>query len=126
MPKAIEAVRENASTHRCGSAYYLVCDLPYASMVQTAVTRVADEYELNHPGRKVVATISRDNRGPGWSLYRRADSPLCDFRRIANHPSVHFVAPSGFIAKTDDMPLMNAVDLLEVSIEELPVATVPA
>jgi hypothetical protein len=44
--------------------------------------------------------VSQDDRGEGYSLYRRNDSPRVDFSRLEGHPDVTFAHKSGFIAKT--------------------------
>jgi hypothetical protein len=48
-----------------------------------------------------VVFVTLNQRGPGWAIYRRNDHPAVDFRRIANHPAVSFVHPTGFMAIVD-------------------------
>ena len=56
--------------------------------------------ERRHP--ELAFSISHDDRGPGWSLYRYADDPRIDFSRIAADSRVLFVHKSGHLAKTHE------------------------
>lgn len=48
-----------------------------------------------------VITITCDDRGPGYCLYRRNDDPRVDFSKIEGAPGVIFAHKNGFIAKID-------------------------
>lgn len=45
-------------------------------------------------------SLSHDDRGAGWSLYRFNDCPCVDFSRLEGKPEVSFAHKGGFIAKT--------------------------
>ena len=51
-----------------------------------------------HPGAAV--SVSWDDRGAGWALYRFNDHSHVDFSRVASDPRVGFAHNAGFIAKT--------------------------
>jgi hypothetical protein len=45
-------------------------------------------------------SISHDDRGEGWSLYRFNDHPNVDFSQLEGDPAISFAHEGGFIAKT--------------------------
>lgn len=47
----------------------------------------------------VAITITRDDRGDGYSLFRRNDRPRVDFSRIEGLEGVVFAHKGGFVAK---------------------------
>ena len=55
--------------------------------------------------------ISRDDRGPGWTLFRYDDHPAVDFSVLGGQPGVVFAHPVGFMCKTEQMPLGSALAL---------------
>jgi len=59
----------------------------------------------------VAVSISRDDRGPGWSLYRYDDDSRVDFSMLAGHNEIEFAHPGGFIAKTKAMHIEDALTL---------------
>ena len=75
--------------------------------------------------------ISQDDRGLGYSLYRRNDDKSIDFRQIKDNPQVIFAHSNGFIAKTveglgrDDLlslvqqSVVPVVRLTEIRFDEL-------
>lgn len=56
-------------------------------------------------------SISPDDRGAGWALYRFDDHPAVDLSRLADHPQVVFAHLGGFIAKTRPMGRDEAIEL---------------
>lgn len=48
----------------------------------------------------IVVTITNDDRGDGYCLFRRNDDPRVDFSRLEGHDDVIFAHKGGFIAKT--------------------------
>jgi hypothetical protein len=57
-------------------------------------------------------SISRDDRGPGWALFRFDDDPRVDFTRIKDDHNVTFCHNNGFIAKTADVSLQLVEQLV--------------
>jgi len=51
-------------------------------------------------GSDIEVIVSQDDRGTGYSLFRRDDAPKVDFTRIKDDPEVIFAHGGGFIAKT--------------------------
>lgn len=62
-------------------------------LVDAAGDAVLDEF-----GAEIV--VFDDNRGDGWTVLRRNDSPKFDFAKCADIPGVLFAHKGGFIAKT--------------------------
>jgi len=54
--------------------------------------------KLQYPD--VNVTITKDDRGEGYSLFRRNDDPRVDFSRIEGRRGVVFAHKNGFVAKT--------------------------
>lgn len=88
----------------------------------TYVLGALEEYIQQHEEQNkcmVVGTITRDNRGPGWRLYRRNDNPFVDFRKLALAPGVSgkvtFIHNNGFIAVTVDMGVMDLLELFKMA-----------
>jgi hypothetical protein len=104
--------------------------MEYLDKVQRRLTRLADEASSNLYGNVLAldntnidrddeptlgvelfirrnfsnagpdVIVAQDDRGEGYSLYRRNDSPRVDFSRLEGHEDVTFAHKSGFIAKT--------------------------
>jgi len=49
---------------------------------------------------EAAISLSHDNRGKGWALYRYGDHPNIDFSVLEGHEAVFFAHKAGFIAKT--------------------------
>lgn len=47
-----------------------------------------------------VVTVTMDDRGDGFSIFRRNDSPLINFAKLEGHPEVIFAHKNGFVCKT--------------------------
>lgn len=76
----------------------------------TALDVSALEVWLIDQSRSETAVlVLRDDRGDGWKLVRRNDHPQVDFRRIAGHPGVGFVHPTGFLAIVDAETRIHAL-----------------
>jgi hypothetical protein len=57
-----------------------------------------DLRDRKHPDS--AASLSWDDRGNGWSLYRFNDDPRVDFSILEGDPAISFAHKGGFIAKT--------------------------
>ena len=69
-----------------------------------------------HPN--AVATITHDDRGEGYCLFRLNDSPKIDFSLIENDERVLFAHKNGFVAKTHDkLKSTEILELLEKSLK---------
>jgi hypothetical protein len=64
----------------------------------------------NHPN--AVATITHDDRGDGYCLFRLNDSPKIDFSKIESDERILFAHKNGFVAKTHDK--LESTDILEL------------
>ncbi len=64
-----------------------------------------------------AVSISPDERGSGYSLYRFDDHPRVDFCLLAGLPGVKFTHVNGFIAKTEARDLENALLLVGLAIK---------
>jgi hypothetical protein len=71
--------------------------------------------ERHCPGTAI--SLSHDDRGEGWTLYRYDDDPRVDFSRLAGHEAVLFAHKGGFIAKTrHKIPEEELVELVRLAI----------
>ena len=68
--------------------------------------------ELVAAGHDVAISVTHDDRGAGWSLYRFNDHPRVDFSALAENEAVLFAHKGGFIAKTRERLPMGAVKAL--------------
>jgi hypothetical protein len=67
----------------------------------------------------VMISITKDDRGDGWALYRFDDHPRVDFGKLQGRPEVVFAHNGGFIAKTRDLLDRDGlVKLLDLSIRD--------
>jgi hypothetical protein len=64
----------------------------------TDITGSQDLRDREYPD--AAASLSWDDRGAGWSLYRFNDHQSVDFSILESDPAVSFAHKSGFIAKT--------------------------
>jgi len=94
---------------------FMVCELPPTEDIGGVLGTLCREEEAKS-GLTICGIIARDDRGPGWSLFRRNDHPRLDFRRIEGKPLVTYVHASGFIAKTEDVPVEEAIRLFREAI----------
>jgi hypothetical protein len=58
---------------------------------------------------EAVISLSWDDRGSGWSLYRYNDAPTVDFSVLEGLPGISFAHKGGFIAKTRDRVELDVV-----------------
>jgi len=68
-------------------------------------------------GQDIAASITRDDRGPGWALYRFDDDPRVDFFLLKplEGKELIFTHPGGFIAKTHEMDEKRALELVRMA-----------
>ena len=79
---------------------------------------------LEKEGLELAFSISRDDRGGGWSLYRFNDDPGIDFSKhiITLKPKpeyvegVSFSHPGGFISKTEDLSKEELLKLVRSAV----------
>lgn len=60
-------------------------------------------------------SLTLDDRGPGYTLYRFGDSPRLDFSKVAGLPGVTFAHTGGFLVKTGVMSVETAVKLVSIA-----------
>jgi len=65
-----------------------------------------------------AVTVTSDDRGNGFTLFRRNDNPKIDFSRIKDEPDVVFAHTNGFIAKVK--PGGNAAILIANAMDHAP------
>lgn len=58
-----------------------------------------------------------DDRGPGWALFRHEDDPRVDLSVLEGAEGVNFAHRGGFIAKTEEMPIEQALELARRAIK---------
>lgn len=99
-----------------------VCDVVQIDGYKVLVLRTADitasqEYRnRNHPD--AVASISWDNRGSGWAMYRFSHHCPVNFGRLTGNPDVMFTHRDGSLAKTQRrLPVEDILNLVSQSIE---------
>lgn len=66
-------------------------------------------YEHNWSDHDPAVVVFHDDRGPGWGVLRRNDTPGYDFASLEGHEDVLFAHKGGFIFKTKER-----IDLEEV------------
>lgn len=62
--------------------------------------------------KKVAFTITEDDRGAGWTLFRIDDNPKLDFSILKNDKDIIFAHRGGFVAKTKDVSFSKALQLV--------------
>jgi len=67
----------------------------------TGIQAARDARNKNDPA-DIAASISFDDRGEGWALYRFNDDPRVDFTRLCGRDEILFCHNGGFIAKTKE------------------------
>lgn len=67
-------------------------------------------------GLILAFSVTLDDRGDGWCLYRFGDHPELDLSKLRDDPKVTFAHSGGFIAKTEDVGLQYAMDLVAKAI----------
>jgi hypothetical protein len=80
------------------------------------VSQVVEAWRA-HVSPDAAVSISPDERGPGYSLYRFGDNPRVDFTLIAGLPGVKFTHVNGFIAKTETRDIEAALTLVSLAIK---------
>jgi hypothetical protein len=103
--KQLEDTQERLEELQAGVGFWTV-GLKVVSCDATCIDRTKQpsfglEIFLKTSGNDHVAvTVTQDDRGEGFSLYRRNDHPAVDFSKLEAHPDVIFAHKGGFIAKT--------------------------
>lgn len=77
-----------------------------------------DEWLEQRGHEDVAIVVSKDDRGDGWALYRRNDDKRVDFSLLEGKSTVAFAHRGGFIAKTAEMPLGDALNLCVAAVLE--------
>lgn len=75
-----------------------------------------DEY-IERKGFSPMFSISQDDRGDGWSIFRVNDHPKVDFRKCQD-PLVFFKHQNGFVAKIKACRLEKAIEIALQGISE--------
>jgi len=95
----------------CGSVFVVGQYSVFVNPAENDFALGVEEYlRERHP--TVAVVVSKDDRGPGMSLFRRNDHPSFDFSRLASDARIAFAHNGGFIAKTK-APL-SATELKEL------------
>jgi hypothetical protein len=79
-----------------------------------AIEMLRAEFEKVHG--PMAFSITRDDRGEGFSLYRFDDHPGLDFSKLQGNPAVTFAHVGGFIAKTSKMAVTEAIELVGLAV----------
>jgi hypothetical protein len=97
----------------------LVIEWPYEEIAMGAVHKYCKE-------NAIAGTITRDDRPavvvngrmekPGWCLFRYNDHESIDFKMVKDDPRVRFTHSNGFVSKTDDISLEEALALFVTAI----------
>lgn len=97
--KAHAELDEHGRLYVVGDVYsnteVLVLDTTNCSDIQCGV-----ESWIEKHGHNVDIIVYNDDRGDGYALYRRNDSPKVDFSKADGHDDIGFAHKGGFIAKT--------------------------
>jgi len=94
---------------------YGSCSVLYpasAKVYDTTSLLVAKEAFEKVTGVTIAASISKDARGAGWSLYRYDNHAAIDFALIKGDELVEFAHAGGFVAKTKALCIPAELDRL--------------
>ena len=83
----------------------------------TAFPRNLETVLALHPHEEIAVSISKDDRGDGWTLYRYDDDPRVDFSVLAGHPDIVFAHKGGFIAKTKAITINEAIEIVRKALK---------
>jgi hypothetical protein len=99
-----------------------VCEVIQIDGYKVLVLRTSDitasqEFRnRSHPD--AIASISWDNRGSGWSMYRFSQHCPVNFGKLTGNPEVLFTHRDGSLAKTQRrLPIEEVLDLVSQSLE---------
>jgi len=93
VARQVETCRESAQVLEIGGVQAL--------LIRGSDTRGVQKFrDMDHPLAGI--SLSWDDRGSGWSLYRFDDHPRVDFSRVGKDSRVLFAHAGGFIAKTKE------------------------
>jgi len=112
-----EELRANLKRCRDTSVRFDVSGLPVLLVHDSKGAKAIKEFMQTGP-RDCAITITPDDRGPGWSLFRVDDHPAVDFLKLKDHEAITFAHANGFIAKTKErLALHDIARLLELAID---------
>lgn len=99
----IRSIPTNEHPHRPDTVEAMILE-------STDTTGLETYRSLKCPG--TILSITHDDRGDGWTLYRYDDAPLINFAKLSDDDRVLFAHPGGFIAKTKErLPLDEVIEL---------------
>jgi hypothetical protein len=78
----------------------------FEGVLGPGANQILEEMEL-------AGSVSHDDRGHGWTLYRFNDHPALNFAVLEGDPRVTFAHRGGFIAKTTPMEVADALRLVQ-------------
>jgi len=84
---------------------------------------IRDYEEAN--GVKIGITVTQDDRGDGFCLFRREDHPRVDFSKLADRKDIVFAHRGGFVAKTTKDADPTYLIQMAIASEERPPAMGP-
>jgi hypothetical protein len=98
----------SALRYDCQGSVIRVAGIPGILIHQKVSLRAVEmfrEYARFDCGGCLAAfSITPDDRGDGWSLFRYDDDPRLDFSRLEGDPDIVFAHKAGFVAKTRPWP----------------------
>ena len=94
----------------CTDAILVLRDLDNPSLAMSAFRQ-----DLQREGYNIAASVTPDDRGSGYTLYRYADDPRIDFAKLAGRPEITFAHAGGFIAKTAEKGSRSDIEKLLIA-----------
>ena len=114
---------EKLAEHRTKSQVLRVGGMPTLVLLTVAHPAAAELLRkewMDEHDEVVGMSISYDDRGEGWCLFRFHDHPGVDFRHLLDNEEMHFVHASGFVAKTKTrLTLHDALNLATTAVSPL-------
>ncbi len=98
------------------SPFAMIFDIDVASEPHLALEQYCQFVESQEGHPPIDITVTRDDRGDGWCLYRRNDAKHVDFSVIADDPLVTFAHNNGFVAKTKPCDLDDLKRLIRLAV----------
>jgi hypothetical protein len=123
LTESSKELSERLAEHRAKSQVLRVGGMPtlvlLAPAYRGAITLLRKEWMGEHD-EVIGMSISYDDRGDGWCLFRFDDHPSVDFTRLREQDEMKFVHASGFVGKTEDrLPLNEVLDLAAKAVSPL-------
>tara|TARA_Y100000310_G_scaffold314485_1_gene363891 strand:- start:2080 stop:2937 length:858 start_codon:yes stop_codon:yes gene_type:complete len=85
----------------------------------TVSSKMREEWMEAHD-EVIGMSLSHDDRGDGWCLFRFDDHPGVDFDRLRGRDDMEFVHASGFVGKTKELlPLPDLLNLAAIAVSPL-------